>query len=337
MPGSDPSTLSEARGTKRRGTGDRGTAGSDIVIDTGLGPMTVAGVVHERLPQRFQAQLASWVPEVVRNEIKALEDAGAFKKAKLLETPHGRFLKRYPDGEGAVVVWIGVAHNVELHVYREFPEAFEFYLDHARGDEETAHLLHESYTQFNRDLWHFVHDLGIRPDFARSELRNIDDRVLKLILEMAGMLLAQGASVAAVRATSKQVRDTTNPKKLPRSGRGTKAGFDAGGVADELIAATQSIVNNRQKLFAAARQLSRLRHLTPVQKAQVILAYCERIGFRVKSVKGASWVDKGTHLEMYAEDGRSAFRFDNSGEILLGRIKEGERLSKPRYVWETLE
>lgn len=226
-PGSDAATGTVARRTKdretqdkstsraQRGTEDRGTGRRDVVIDTGLGPMTVAGVVRDTPPVPFHEQMLPWVPDAVRSEIRTLEEAGVFHRDKLAKAPKSRFLKRYPNTHGAVVVWVGVAHNVELHTYREFPEVYEFYLQYAEGDEESARLLHETYTQFNRDLWHFINDLGMRPDFARGELRHINDQVFKLVLEMAAMLLTQGATLGAIRASGKKVLET---KRRAREG-----------------------------------------------------------------------------------------------------------------------
>jgi hypothetical protein len=231
MAGPPPDTLRKERGTDRPATAkDRGTDRRDVRIDTGLGTAVVAAVVLDKPPRPFHEQLDAWIPSDVRAEIRGLETAGQFTRKALLETPRGRFLKRYPHQDGAVVIWIGIAQNVELHAYREFPEAYSHYLVLAEGDEDTARLLHETYTQYNRDLWHLVDEVGWRPDFGRALLQSIDDEVFKLVLEGVSRLLNAGASIGAIKASMKKVLDS---KRVSRGSRGGLKPKKPGGPADK--------------------------------------------------------------------------------------------------------
>jgi hypothetical protein len=116
----------------------------------------------------------------------------------------------------------------------------------------------------------------------------------------------------------------------------TKAALSAAEVAEELFVATKSITGNVKKMLAAARQLSSMGGLTAAQKAEVMMAFFQKIGsgagraFGVALVKGAPWVDEGLHLLMVSQDGKSAFRFIKStGEILLGKLNP----QTMQFVW----
>ncbi len=122
-------------------------------------------------------------------------------------------------------------------------------------------------------------------------------------------------------------------REAARKGGGaaaTKVAFDASRVADELVAAVQSIKAPGERMLAAAGRLSAMRALTAAQKVEVMLAFFNRVGFAIG--KGGV-VDEGAQLVMYSEDARYAFRFVKStGEILYGKID----LVVGRYVWRTL-
>ncbi|MEM7035883.1 MAG: hypothetical protein AAF570_02815, partial [Bacteroidota bacterium] len=129
-------------------------------------------------------------------------------------------------------------------------------------------------------------------------------------------------------------------KTMPvRSGAGAAAGggavaaFNAGKIAKDLLTATAHITGNGKKMLEAARLVSAMKHLSAVQKAEVILAFFQQIGFYVKLVGGAQYVDEGAHLMMYAADSPHAFRFIKAtGVIEYGTYNIAAR----GYIWRAL-
>jgi hypothetical protein len=200
--------LADKRGTKDRRTQDKAISGKEVILDTGLGPARVVAVVKEKPVPPIHKQLAAWVNADIRQQIRVLEQAGIFSRESLVQRPHRRYLRRFerPAREGNIVVWIGLGpHNVEAQIYREFPEDGSVYLEATRGDKESAQLLLESYSQFNRDFWHLIHDLGLSVEQARTELRRIDDEVFRLVLEAAATILNAGTVLGTIRAFADRI------------------------------------------------------------------------------------------------------------------------------------
>ncbi len=117
-------------------------------------------------------------------------------------------------GWGDIIVW---KDNMSVQVYQEFPES-ESYYSGITSDGTQARLLHYAYTQYNKDMRCFVETKGISPESARSEIRRINEEVLKLILEGAAALLSTGAGITQVnntiRMSAKQVSDAA--RRSPR-------------------------------------------------------------------------------------------------------------------------
>jgi len=127
----------------------------------------------------------AWVPQNVRDDITS---------GKL---PAG--VTRYPtSGDwGDIVVWKG---NATVQLYWEFPDSMDFYV-RLCGDESKARLVHYAYTQYNKDMRHFVDEKGMSPEDAKSELRRINEEVFKLIIEGAVAMLSSGVGIAQVNNT----------------------------------------------------------------------------------------------------------------------------------------
>jgi len=120
-------------------------------------------------------------------------------------------------------------------------------------------------------------------------------------------------------------------KEAAKGGAAAAAAFDAAKVADELFAATRTVVNPGQRMLAAARQLGSMTALTAAQKVKVILEFFQRIGFAISK---AGVVDDGARFVMYSEDSRYAFAFvKGTGEVLYGKIN----VQTLAYVWEVLK
>ena len=108
----------------------------------------------------------------------------------------------------------------------------------------------------------------------------------------------------------------------------SQSAFNPLRLAEELFVATESIASNGQKMLAAARQLSSMKNLSAVQKAEVTLEFFRKIGFGVQYTRGAAYVDEGAHLIMTSEDGLFAFKFmKDSGSIIYGK------LSRETFEW----
>jgi hypothetical protein len=137
------------------------------------------GVLHSNAkPYDF----AQWVPKNVQDDIRSQK------------LPKG--VKRYPGPPewGDIVVWTG---NASVQIYVEFPSSMSFYSRIARDDYQ-ARLLHSAYTQYNKDMQHFVEGRAFSPEDARSEIRRINEEVFKLILEGAVALLTSGVGISQV-------------------------------------------------------------------------------------------------------------------------------------------
>ena len=144
----------------------------------------------------------AWVPAKVRQDILS---------GKL----QGKLSRNRGEGEwGDIVVWQG---NASVQLYQEFPENTSYYSG-ITSDSRQAHLLHQAYTQFNKDMSNFVETKGLSPEDARSEIRRINDEVFKLILEGAAAILSAGLGISqvnnAIRANAREVADAA--RRSPR-------------------------------------------------------------------------------------------------------------------------
>ncbi len=147
-------------------------------------------------------ELPAWVPAPIREDIRGGRLTGR--------------VTRYPGqgGWGDIVVW---KDSVSVQVYQEFPESLAYYSAIASGGTQ-AHLLHYAYTQYNKDMRYFVETKGVSPEYARAEIRRINEEVFKLIIEGAVALLGSGASITqvnnAIRMSTREVSDAA--RRSPR-------------------------------------------------------------------------------------------------------------------------
>jgi hypothetical protein len=134
-----------------------------------------------------------WLPEYIRADIRSDK----------LQKGVTRYAS--DDEWGDYVVWTG---DWSVQIYREFPDAIEFYRRLSRDDQQ-ARLLHFAYTSYNRDMHRFVDELGRSPEDARAEIRRINEELFKMIVEGAVAILSAGAGITAVsnaiRANADQV------------------------------------------------------------------------------------------------------------------------------------
>jgi len=158
------------------------------------------GVLHSNAkPYNF----AQWVPKNVQDDIRSQK------------LPMG--VKRYPGPPewGDIVVWTG---NASVQIYVEFPSSMTFYSKIAR-DNHQARLLHFAYTQYNKDMHHFVEIKGLSPENARSEIHRINEQVFKLIVEGAVAILTSGVGISqvnnAMRLDAEQVSSAA--RRSPRA------------------------------------------------------------------------------------------------------------------------
>jgi hypothetical protein len=147
---------------------------------------------------------AQWVPKIVQDDIRS---------GKL---PKG--VKHYPGPPewGDIVVWTG---NASVQIYIEFPGEISFYWRIVK-DNYKARLLHFAYTQYNKEMHHFVEAKGLSPEDARSEIQRINSEVFKLIIEGAVALLTSGVGISqvnnAMRFDAEEI--SSSARRSPRGG-----------------------------------------------------------------------------------------------------------------------
>jgi hypothetical protein len=277
----------------------------------------------------LEEQMPKWLPSAIRDQLIKQHRSGT--------TPKGAQYFPGTPPWGSIVAWSGRDEfgRDSIQIYQEYPDDQGWYLHFTDGDKSQARLLHQVYTQFNRDMRYFIGE-GWSPYAARDEIRRINDEVFKLVILGAFTILSSGVGIGVV---SNQMRQTLTAaqrtgfrpiRAAKAAGAGRAAAVSVTGVADELVAATQAIANPGQKMLAAARQVSAMRNLTAGQKARVILEFFKRIGFAI-SKEGV--VDEAAQLVMKSEDERYAFRFIKStGDILYGKFN----MKTYQYVWESL-
>jgi hypothetical protein len=135
--------------------------------------------------------LPAWVPTDV---------VDAANSGRLAPGPH-LLPYTWPTGyQSSLIVHVGEGgiQGRWNRYYRLYSEDPEFWLSYTRGDERTARVLREHQVQRNRDMWHFVKDLGYMPELAEAELDYIDREVFKALLEGFAKILGAGAGISQV-------------------------------------------------------------------------------------------------------------------------------------------
>jgi hypothetical protein len=103
----------------------------------------------------------------------------------------------------------------EAEFFRLYPGDMDFWLRQARGDEWAAEALQRKWRDRNRDMWHFVHDLGYSPQAAESELDYIDDQVFRALMESAGQIMGLGAGISSVAGGASRGGRLTGKRMAP--------------------------------------------------------------------------------------------------------------------------
>lgn len=144
------------------------------------------------------AELPNWVPRNIRD--LALGGKLRDRVTRFPGTPPWGSIVVYSDRSGGYL---------SIQVFQDYPETLDYYLGVTGGDRYQARLLQEVYTQFNRDMKHFVDERGYTPERARDEIRRINDEVFRLVVEGAVAMLSAGAGISAagnaIRASSREV------------------------------------------------------------------------------------------------------------------------------------
>jgi hypothetical protein len=111
------------------------------------------------------------------------------------------------------VVYSKRSDGLQIHeLFTYLPEDEATYLAITRGNEDAARRLAQSAAQWNREMRHFVENLGMPPSEAMAEIRRIDAAVLKDVIFAAALLLSSGV----VLGTVKKIPQLPSPKAYAR-------------------------------------------------------------------------------------------------------------------------
>lgn len=137
-----------------------------LLLDIGNGRVLEVIGSRREMPYR----LPDWIPPDVQRRCWAM--------------PPGVHRIDVAPPAGQLVIWVSVSvFGKEIQAYQEFPDSPAFYAAITQGNAASARLLREVMTQYNRDMRHFVEDLGYSPYDARQELRRINDEIFRMIME----------------------------------------------------------------------------------------------------------------------------------------------------------
>lgn len=166
------------------------------------------------LMSKGPTELPQWVPPDIKQRVKAGNVVNG--------------VSRFPGVKpwGDVVLWVSKGFYTDVQVYQEYPENYDYYLRVARNDAHKARLLHQVYTQYNRDMRQLVEVKKLSPERARDEIRTINEAVFKQIIEASANILSTGAAISAiggaVSSSAEQVVGTAERTKFaapkPQSG-----------------------------------------------------------------------------------------------------------------------
>jgi hypothetical protein len=150
-----------------------------------IGPLNLLGSTGEQY-------IPPWVPREIIEDVRTAR----------LEP--GTYLRPYlwPSGfKGSLIIQVGAGSPVlgrALRFYRLYPDDLDFWRHYASNDEDAARVLQKKWITRNKDMWHFVHDLGYPAEHAEAELDYIDDQVYKALVGTFASILGAGAGISQV-------------------------------------------------------------------------------------------------------------------------------------------
>jgi hypothetical protein len=191
----DPSDLPRA-GAQKKFLIDKGDFSLIFSLQHGLADQYAKRI--KPIMAKGPATLPSWVPSPFRERVLAFK------------VPSGVYRLPGQKPWGDVVVWIQRGTYLHVEAYNEYPSDIEYYLGITHGNEHNARLLRNVYTQYNKDMRVFLEEKHLSPEYARAEIRRINEEVFKLVIEGSVGLLSAGAGVSAMNAAMRQ----TAPKVI---------------------------------------------------------------------------------------------------------------------------
>jgi hypothetical protein len=198
---------------------------------------------------------------------------------------------------GDIVVWYdGRGSSPKIELYEEYPEDIDFYIGFTKGDNDQARLLHQVYTGYNRDMRDFVDEKGHSPEWARDEIRRINDEVFKLVIEGAMMMMSVGTGVSA-----------TGSAMQASAGKITAAAEKTGFASATTKEALEEIRLTETEYKAALKQVFPAKYLEPIARTvdEIGQRAAEKVSQNpafIKAVQNGDWKMAGTLFHSAAKD-----------------------------------
>ncbi|WP_436926287.1 eCIS core domain-containing protein [Halosimplex amylolyticum] len=202
--------------------GDEGSATAETAGDESTKESKSAepseGLETEPVVEPNPLELPGWVPARARKAIQSNEYATISE----FEVRDG--LYRFPDaGEGPfgdVLVWtapIGSGYR-NVQAFQMFPSDRAYYRPFAEGSDFQLEVFHDTFTEYNQDLWWYVTQGGLSIAQARRRIRENASERLKLVYRAALTLFEAGFGGLGMYSGSSRVSRRGRQKKHTETG-----------------------------------------------------------------------------------------------------------------------